>query len=418
MNILGVIEDLQELYLCDENKLKVFSMSDTFKYTPKHTLVLEHSRGTESRINHLSLFENNNENLVVLLTHSGLAFVYFPENWARIPLKFDNFSEHFEDCSVWSCSLVDNLLAVGANTHQVNIWNLDTGVIQGVVVHSHNIPCIDFNKSGYLASTSIDTTVLVSKTRCTTLSCKTCTEWGWGVKWILRSGICEVTQLPKSNISNLHNRYKSNLPTNYFNQNLNVTGRFDVHHSHNFYTRLRERLEGLPSNSESDEESESIMNFDTTSQEDSDSELIKYLLIQTTKNSVHLIDPSLAKFNLGEKMHVLAVYVPCLEINIRSFSRLSLLYFIEEFSLCVIGNQFGPEVLFLRICKCKNDKSVLKWDYSFVMELNIVLDGKVIGLYVRNHRDYARVYALTETMSFYVFNISKIDVEQLINFRL
>lgn len=415
---MGVREDLQELYLCDENKLKVFMITDSFKYIPKHSFVLEHSRGIESRINHLSIEEFNKEILLILLTHSGLIFVYFPENWSRSPLKLDNYSDDFEDCSLWSCSLFGNLLAVGSNMHTISIWNLQTETIQHTVSHSHNIPCVDFNISGFLASTSIDTNVLVTNFQTTSLLCKPCTEWGWGVKWIPRLGLCEVVQLPKSNIPHLHNRYRSNLPTSYFNQNLNVAGTFDVHHYQNYFQSLRRRIQGLPSDSDSEESSEDSMNFDLISQQDSSSELSNYLLIQTTKNSVHLIDPNLAKFNQGGNMHILAVYIPCLEVNLRNFSRLSLLHYIEDFSLCVIGNQFGTEVLFLRICKCRNDKSILKWDFSFVMELNIVLDGRVIGLYVNSLGTHARVYVLTEIMSFYVFSISKVDVDQLLYFRL
>ena len=429
MNILAVNELLQEIYICDDNKLKVLQLSDNFHYFLKHTLTLEDSPSIqssinnlhltiESRINHLHLTSYKSEQLLVLLTHSGLIFVYFPENWARSPIKLDNFSEEFDDCSIWSCSFHNGLLAVGANTHLVTLWNLDTYTKQVVAELSHNIPSLDFNDKGVLASTCIDTSVNVHVPG-GNLTCRPCTEWGWAVKWISRNAICEAKKVPESNISDFRNRYKSNLPTTYFNGNFGVSGTFVVGNFLDYERMVSRRINGIPeSDSDFEEDSDSSMDFDPASHFSPSKDFEGHLLIQTSKNSVHLVDPGLSQCNKNNKMHVLAVYIPNFEVNLGNFSRLSLLYYVESLSLCIVGNQFGSEVIFLKLCKSRNLRSVLGWDYCFVRELTINLDSRIMALYVNEVGDSVRVYALTEMMSFYVFAANDVKVEKLTKFEL
>jgi hypothetical protein len=421
MNILAVNEHLQEIYICDDNKLKVLDYPDNFHYSLKHTLTLEDSNSIESRINHLSLTRYKSEQLLILLTHSGLIFIYFPENWARSPIKLDNYSEDFDDFSVWSCSFHDGLLAVGSNTHIITLWNLDTYEKQVLAELSHNIPCLDFNDKGLLASTCIDTSVNVHLPG-GTLTCRPCTEWGWAVKWIRRNAICEAKKVPASNIADLRNRYKSNLPSTYFNGNFNgnvgVSGIFAVDNFLDYERMVSRRINGIPdSDSDFEEDSES-MDFDPPSHFSPSKDFENHLLVQTSKNSVHLIDPGLSQCNKNSKMHVLAVYVPNFEVNLGNFSRLSLLHYIETLSLCIVGNQFGCEVIFLKLCKSRNSKSVLGWDYCFVRELTVNLDSRIMALCVNQVGDSARVYALTEMMSFYVFTACDAKVEKLTKFEL
>ena len=176
-----------------------------------------------------------------------------------------------------------------------------------------------------------------------------------------------------------------------------------------YFNTIRRRLDGIPSNSESESES---MIFDSISVEENFSDS---LLLQTSKKTVHLIDPGLFSSTDDKSMHVLAVYIPSFQILPGNFSRLSLLNFIPEFSLCIIGNQFGSEIFFLRLCKCKNNASVIEWDYSFVMEMNVVLDGRILGLYIPEiENNYSvLIYALTENLSFYIFRLTKCDIEKL-----
>jgi hypothetical protein len=416
MSVLVVNEILKEIYISDENKLKVIDFPDNFRYCGKHTLQLEDSHGIDSRINHLMIGWYKSEQLLVVLTHSGMIFVFFPENWARSPIKLDNFSEDFEDCSVWSCSLYQNHLAVGSNTHQIRIWDLDTYSTVKIIEHSHNIPSLSFNSKGFLASTSIDTSVQVSSMQSGSIFCRPCTEWGWGVVWISRSAIIHAKKLHPSNIQNLHNRYKSNLPTTYINGSFAISGTFNVSEYLEYFRRITRTVDGIPeSGSDFDDDSESFMEVEEKIIVEGSKDFDEHLLIQTSKGSVHLIDPGLTACNKGKKMHVLAVYVPNLEINVGNFSRLSLLNYIEKFSLCIIGNQFGSEVIFLRLCKSRNPKSILGWDYSFVLEMTFNLDSRIFGLNVNEVDHFARVYVLTEAMSFYVFDINNSEVKKMMN---
>jgi hypothetical protein len=413
MSILAVNEELKEVYIADDNQLKVFNISYDQAVDLKNTFLLPPSRLINSRINNLMLSKLSEKCILVALTQSAMIFVFFPLDWDRAPLKLDNYAEGYDDNSLWSCSMHGSHLAVGSNTALITVWDLETYEKKRLEAHSHNIPCVDYNAKGCLASTSIDTGVIVTTPSGSLLYCKPCSEWGWGVKWIPRAAFSMVSGLPRTNISNLSGRYKSNLPTLYFNQFTGLRGVFDIQNANNYLNTFTRRLEGVPS--DSDDESDMIVSFPLDIQED----FSEYLLIQTSKNSIHLIDPGLYKFNDNNHMHVLSVFIPSLEIQPGGFSRLSLLNFVPEFSLTVVGNQFGREVLFLRLCKCKNPSSTLGWDYSFYMETSIVLDAKIIGLYLGEVFDgNCKMYALTENLSFYVFKITKTSVEKLLIVRV
>jgi WD40 repeat protein len=410
MNILSINEPLSELYLCNDSSLLIFSLSPTFSLTLKSTLSFPPFRNTDSRITHMLLSHSLTEPILVVLTNSSLIRIFYPQCWDRAPQVLDNFSPSHDDNSVWSCSLHDHFLAVGSNTHEISIWDLTSGSRRTVCCHSHNIPSVAFNFRGQLASTSIDSTVCISAAdRELALDCRPCTEWGWAVTWVKRSAVCEVQRLPASNVARLRGRYQSSLPTVYFNQNAAVQGTFSVTDTRGFFDAVRRRVQGLPDDDSDSEEEQVAQKSSTPGSE----EFGEQLVLQTSKTSIHLIDPSLHSVNPGGKLHVLAVYIPALEIMPGNFSRLSLLYVLEEFSLCVVGNQFGPEIVFLKLCKTRNKKSVLGWDYSFVMEISIRLNRRIMGMTVNSFGDYALMYALTENMSFYVFKVMNTGVEKL-----
>ena len=154
------------------------------------------------------------------------------------------------------------------------------------------------------------------------------------------SAILITENLPRTNIPSLSGRYWSNLPTTYFNHFTQIQGVVDLANMNEYFNTIRRRLDGIPSNSESESES---MIFDSISVEENFSDS---LLLQTSKKTVHLIDPGLFSSTDDKSMHVLAVYIPSFQILPGNFSRLSLLNFIPEFSLCIIGNQFGSEIFF------------------------------------------------------------------------
>ena len=229
---------------------------------------------------------------------------------------------------------------------------------------------------------------------------------------------------------NLSGRYSSNLPTNYFNQIPEARGHFDVINATYYFQNLQRRMDGRPlieNNSDSDSDSYDVddrieMNFNDLTAPMKTSEISEkfrdYLIIQTSKSTVHLIDPGLSSSNANNHMHVLAVYIPAFHfVNINT-SRLSLLNFLPEFSLCIVGNQFGKDVLFLRVVKSKNNHSVIGWDFSFFLEMSIVLDGDILGMTVTNDDAKGKIYILTDTLSFYIFNITKNSFEKLLNIKI
>lgn len=421
MNIMIVNPLLNELYLADSDKLEIFALGYNLSASLKHILTLPMVRNEPSRINHMSSSTSLGEYILILLTYPGIAYIYFPDNWDRSPLKLDHFDTSFPDCSLWSCATFRKYLAIGSNTHLITEWNLETYTCEKISKHSHNIPCLDYNDQGFLASTSIDSAVTVIGPNRKSLECFPCVEWGCAVKWIKRNSICEVNELPRTNLPNLSGRYQSKLPTSYLNQNSDLRGVFDIANAPQYFRNIQQRINGLPFgwNSEYIGDTTEAAKEEIEIQEIKiDEDFQEFLLIQTSKNSVHLIEPGLIKATGKNSMHVLAVYIPSLQLLHRNISRLSLLNFIEQFSLCVIGNQFGGEVIFLRLCKCKNNKSPLKYEYNFFMEMSIILDGSILGLTVTQDLYSAFVYALTENMSFYVFKVTKNSIEKLVDLKV
>jgi hypothetical protein len=360
------------------------------------------------------------EQVLVILTQSSAVFIFFPQDWGRNPIKIDNHLDDFDDNSVWSCAIYGKTLAVGSNTHEISLWDLDTQARRRLRLHDHNIPCLDFNSKGALASTSIDSGIAVYIEGSPILYTKPCTEWGWGIKWIPRNSVCIVKTMPTTNMNVLTGRYRSSLPTTYYNVYADIRGQFDIAHAGQYFNALTRRIQGLPDFSESDSEDYLLDSEMLLDKEDENQELDDFLIIQTSKSTIHLIDPSIStgKENNVSNMHVLAVFIPSLQILPGNFSRLSLLLIIPEFSLCIIGNQFGPEIILLRICKMKNPGNRLGWDYGFRVEIPLILDGKILALSQSNYNDYAFIFALTESMTFYTFKISKHEVEKMNEIRI
>lgn len=96
-------------------------------------------------------------------------------------------------------------IAVGANTHDIKIYNLNTSnpntTFWTLSGHAHNIPCVDISPcGGYIATISIDKTFRIwnIETQELIIEGDLPYQWGWGVKWIRKDSIlnyCEYNNV-------------------------------------------------------------------------------------------------------------------------------------------------------------------------------------------------------------------------------
>lgn len=66
----------------------------------------------------------------------------------------------------------------------------------------------------------------------------------------------------------------------------------------------------------------------------------------------------------------------------------------------------------------KNLGNILGRDYNFRVEIPLIVDGRILALIQSNYNDYAFMFALTESMTFYSIKISKHEVEKINEIRI
>lgn len=80
MNILIVNQELNEVYLADEDILKIFELDLNLSLALKTSLNFSPIRNETSRINHMMLKTSLTEQLLVILTHTAMVYIYFPQS--------------------------------------------------------------------------------------------------------------------------------------------------------------------------------------------------------------------------------------------------------------------------------------------------------------------------------------------------
>eukprot|EP00761_Pharyngomonas_kirbyi_P001187 gb/GECH01001189.1/.p1 GENE.gb/GECH01001189.1/~~gb/GECH01001189.1/.p1 ORF type:complete len:549 (+),score=107.53 gb/GECH01001189.1/:1-1647(+) len=143
-----------------------------------------------SSINQIRTGYLADEPVLITVHDRGEVHVFETDHLDRPPTYLENGGE-----STWSLSASGSthLLAVGANSHTITVWDM-TNVDRplSISAHDHNIPAIAFDKTGnYIASASIDRCVSVhdALTGSRITSKRICSEWGWGVRWIHKSSV-------------------------------------------------------------------------------------------------------------------------------------------------------------------------------------------------------------------------------------
>jgi len=404
-NLIEVSEAHQKLFIGGRNILKVFEL------LPNCTIKLCHdieiSQDPNSEINSLKVSSINDEE-VLLVALSGKVLLFWVYDLFVPPTYYVNSESELLHNSIWNFCCKKSLLAAGLNSHKVAVWDLNSGRYNRMLLHEHSVSSVDISPCGkLLSSTSFDCTVVAVNEFGEVISCRPSVEWGWSVKWIKKSSVADYSHLGPSNMTNLRGRYSSEVySTTYFNDRTTQ--------------ETQRRLEGLPDFEEiisdgsySEEDSFEVPDQTGSSTNDAFSE---YFLVQSTKFSVHLIDPSINPKQQENSMHVLAVYLPNLDSSVFNFKRLSLLEYIEELSLVVLGNHGGKEVFLLRIGKAKKRDTEcvsypsLQFSYSFVCEKVIYLDSNLAGLVVsKDLQDsvVARVFCYTEEDKLFVYQVKK-----------
>ncbi len=398
-----------------------------YDWSLSKTLVLKppsQSRSTTDRcINNLKILHLQGQETLSMVTMDGYLYLYTLNDLTQKPIILNNNCEEFDDNSTWSLSGFGSLVAVGSNSHTVNIWNLETGESKRYYLHSHNVPALAFSPSGrYLASTSIDSSVRILGLPLGTKYCKPCVEWGWGLVWIPRNSIALFDEVPSSNLRNLRGRYRSNnYPTDYLNLFSGSGGRFESYNARTYFNMFWRRIHGVPEG-DSDDELQQEMRDETPLLRqrtilDANSDLNQYFLIQTSKSSIHLIDPCIDTGETENNMHVLAVFIPELEILANHFSRLTMVSYFPEISLLIVGNQGGKQVFLMKLCKSPRKEEEIKpewreheslyYRYGIHLETTICLEKELVCMVLaKQDKDAARLYCLLDNSMICIVQIS------------
>lgn len=422
MNILAVSETHRLLFIACRNKILCFRLtpcptceSELSLTIPPNPLTIE-----GPVVNYMKIGYFKGSEILIVATMAAQVLMYNLDDLSQPPANFDNYYEGVEDNSTWSCDLQGSYLCAGSNSTKVSVWEIDTG--QRFTLndaHVHNVPCVEFSPSGrYIASTSIDSNVTISSREGTVRRCRPSSEWGWNVKWIKADTVDFEPSLPKSNISNLEGRYSTQLTTHYYNSYATTRGQFNALNFMNFLRGVSDRLEGLPEPEQGDVEGESMTNLTSThpQSEVDDEELSNYLLLHTSRSSLHLIDPNINPNTPGQSMHVLSVFLPSLEITPHRYTRLALVEYVPELSLVLLGNQGGSQLFLLRIVKSPRDYAELSrsdrrwqslyWTYSFTEESHFNFQSNLIAMAVGSYcTEVVRVYCLTENGTLHLLQI-------------
>jgi hypothetical protein len=181
------------------------------------------------------------------------------------------------------------------------------------------------------------------------------------------------------------------------------------------------RIHGVPEG-DSDDELQQEMRDETPLLRqrtilDANSDLNQYFLIQTSKSSIHLIDPCIDTGETENNMHVLAVFIPELEILANHFSRLTMVSYFPEISLLIVGNQGGKQVFLMKLCKSPRKEEEIKpewreheslyYRYGIHLETTICLEKELVCMVLaKQDKDAARLYCLLDNSMICIVQIS------------
>jgi len=196
MNLLAVSEQRGVVAVANGQSLRLFELRPDFTVCPVQDIALPHnSLSSEAPgINRLRLCRLDDHLGVALATMDGQA-LFFPFNSLTPDLVcLNNYEQEFEDNSTWSVDCSGSRIAVGSNSHTVAIWEKSQMAVR-LRDHAHNVPCVEFSLGGrFLASTSISSFLIVWEGDRVVANFSPSQEWGWGVKWLLKSAFLGETK--------------------------------------------------------------------------------------------------------------------------------------------------------------------------------------------------------------------------------
>lgn len=263
--------------------------------------------------------------MLLVVDDAGEVRVFLLNKLTERPFVYNN-----DNVSTWGISISSSspYVAVSANSHQITLLKYNPSAFTqyentSVTGHNHNIPCIDFSSCGqFLASISIDSTARVWEVATGKMRTKVSLgfqEWGWGIKWVDATSVKSIWAYPEG------------------------------------WKRLKQqilRYFPIPEDDEEEEEQEEEHEEEqapNNEQQDPEIALPTELLLCSTFHHLYLYSSS---FQLLATLHN-AIPPPqtALPAVMVHMERLSLLEYIPELSLVVIGSQGNAAVSLIKIIR-------------------------------------------------------------------
>lgn len=196
MNLLAVSEQRGVVAAANGQSLHLFELRPDFTTCPVHNINIPHnSLSSEAPdINCLRLCRLDNHLGLALATMDGQALFIPLHPLTPDLICLNNYAHEFEDNSAWSVDCSGSRIAIGSNSHTVAIWEKSQMAVR-LRDHAHNVPCVEFSPGGrFLASTSISSFLIVWEGNTVVAKFSPSQEWGWGVKWLLKSAFMGETR--------------------------------------------------------------------------------------------------------------------------------------------------------------------------------------------------------------------------------
>lgn len=196
MNLLAVSEQTGIVAAANGPALRIFELLPDFKVSQTHNFTLPHnSLSSETPdINRLRLCRLESDLSIASVTMDGQVCFFPLHSLSSGLICMNNYDHEFEDNSTWSVDCSGSKIAAGSNSHTVAIWEQGNMAVR-LKDHGHNVPCVEFSPGGrFLASTSISASLIVWEADQVVVKFNPSEEWGWGVKWILKSAFIGETK--------------------------------------------------------------------------------------------------------------------------------------------------------------------------------------------------------------------------------
>jgi hypothetical protein len=269
--------------------------------------------------------------MLMTVDEAGEVRVFQMDKLTERPFVYNN-----DNVSTWGIAISNSssYVAVSANSRTITLLKYDTTDFtqfenKSIAGHHHNIPCIDFSNCGrFLASISIDLTARVWEVSTGKMRSKVSlgSQWGWSVKWIDLNSVKSIWAYPE--------------------------GWQRLKHQIIQYFPIPEDEEEEEEEQEEEEDNNNVANVNEQVVEETaevDVPLSKDLLLCGTFHHLYLYNSS---FQLLASLHnaVPSSQVP-LPVIMGHMERLSLIEYIPELSLVVVGSQGNPMISLIKIIR-------------------------------------------------------------------